>query len=144
MDAATYGVDTQFNTWDLNITPAAKDFVSITDASVGGTGQAIETTSLALGPRQADGSLPNVDFIKLAAGMELPGRQAAAGPAVSQEVAAPREPAVGREAAGPRDEAVLREPAGARHWAEQRKSAGIRQAAARPSSAGYRQWAALR
>jgi MYXO-CTERM domain-containing protein len=66
-----YGVDTKFNTWDLNIVPAAKDFLSITDTSVGGTGQAIETTSLALGPRQADGSLPNVDFLKLAAGSAM-------------------------------------------------------------------------
>jgi MYXO-CTERM domain-containing protein len=66
-----YGVDTQFNTWDLNITPAAKDFLSITDTSVAGTGQAIETTSLALGPRQADGSPPNVDFLKLAAGSAM-------------------------------------------------------------------------
>ena len=65
------GVDTQFNTWDLNITPAAKDFLSITDTTVGGTGQAIETSSLALGPRQADGSLPNVDFMKLAAGSQM-------------------------------------------------------------------------
>ncbi|MGB8297262.1 MAG: right-handed parallel beta-helix repeat-containing protein, partial [Polyangia bacterium] len=68
---AGYGVDTQFNTWDLNITPAAKDFLSITDTSVGGTGANIETTSLALGPRQADGSLPNVDFLKLAAGSQM-------------------------------------------------------------------------
>jgi hypothetical protein len=66
-----YGVDTAFNTWDLNITPAAKDFLSITDTTVGGTGQAIETSSLALGPRQADGSLPNVDFLKLAAGSAM-------------------------------------------------------------------------
>jgi hypothetical protein len=66
-----YGVDTQFNTWDLNITPAAKDFLSITDPSVSGTGQAIETTSPALGPRQTDGSLPNVDFMKLAAGSAM-------------------------------------------------------------------------
>jgi MYXO-CTERM domain-containing protein len=66
-----YGVDTQFNTWDLNITPAAKDFLSIADASVSGTGAAIETTSIALGPRQADGSLPNVDFMKLAAGSQM-------------------------------------------------------------------------
>jgi MYXO-CTERM domain-containing protein len=65
------GVDTQFNTWDLNITPAAKDFLSITDPTIGGTGQAIETTSPALGPRQADGSLPNVDFMKLAAGSAM-------------------------------------------------------------------------
>jgi hypothetical protein len=68
---ASYGVDSQFNSWDLNITPAAKDFLSITDSSVGGTGQAVETTSLALGPRQADGSLPNVDFMKLAAGSAM-------------------------------------------------------------------------
>jgi MYXO-CTERM domain-containing protein len=68
---ASYGVDSQFNTWDLNITPAAKDFLSITDTSVGGTGADIETTSLALGPRQADGSLPNVDFMKLAAGSQM-------------------------------------------------------------------------
>jgi hypothetical protein len=66
-----YGVDTQFNTWDLNLTPAAKDFLSITDASVSGTGASVETTSLALGPRQADGSLPNVDFMKLAAGSAM-------------------------------------------------------------------------
>jgi len=50
MDAATYGVDSQFNAWDLNITPKASDFLSITDPSVSGTGQAIETTSPALGP----------------------------------------------------------------------------------------------
>jgi len=66
-----YGVDTQFNSWDLNITPAAKDFLSITDPTVGGTGQALETTSPALGPRQADGSLPNIDFLKLAAGSAM-------------------------------------------------------------------------
>jgi MYXO-CTERM domain-containing protein len=66
-----YGVDTQFNAWDLNITPAAKDFLSITDPTVSGTGQAIETTSPVLGPRQADGSLPNVDFMKLAAGSAM-------------------------------------------------------------------------
>ena len=66
-----YGVDTQFNTWDLNITPKATDFLSITDPSVSGTGAAIETTSPALGPRQADGSLPNVDFLKLAAGSQM-------------------------------------------------------------------------
>lgn len=57
--------------WDLNITPAAKDFLSIADASVSGTGQAIEATSLALGPRQADRSPPNVDFLKLAAGRAM-------------------------------------------------------------------------
>jgi MYXO-CTERM domain-containing protein len=65
------GVDTQFNTWDLNITPKATDFLSITDPTVSGTGQAIEASSPALGPRQADGSLPNVDFLKLAAGSQM-------------------------------------------------------------------------
>jgi hypothetical protein len=65
------GVDTQFNAWDLNITPKATDFLSITDPTVSGTGLAIETTSPALGPRQADGSLPNVDFLKLAAGSQM-------------------------------------------------------------------------
>jgi MYXO-CTERM domain-containing protein len=65
------GVDTQFNTWDLNITPKASDFLSITDPTVSGTGQAIETSSPALGPRQADGSLPNVDFLKLAGGSQM-------------------------------------------------------------------------
>ncbi|HYQ04690.1 MAG TPA: right-handed parallel beta-helix repeat-containing protein [Polyangiaceae bacterium] len=52
------GVDTGFNSWDLGITPAAADFVSVMDTD-------------ALGPRQADGSLPNVDFMKLPAGSKL-------------------------------------------------------------------------
>jgi hypothetical protein len=65
------GADTQFNTWDLNITPAAVDFLSIADASVSGTGQDVELTALAFGPRQADGSLPNIDFLKLAAGSKM-------------------------------------------------------------------------
>ena len=68
---ASYGVDSQFNTWDLNITPKVSDFLSTTDPSVSGTGATIETTSPALGPRQADGSLPNVDFMKLAAGSQM-------------------------------------------------------------------------
>ena len=65
------GVDTQFNTWDLNITPKAADFLSITDPTVSGTGQAIEASSPALGPRKADGSLPDVDFLKLAGGSQM-------------------------------------------------------------------------
>jgi uncharacterized protein (TIGR03382 family) len=64
------GVDTQFNSWDLNLTPAARDFASITDPSVTGTGLAIESSG-ALGPRQADGSFPNIDFLKLAAGSQM-------------------------------------------------------------------------
>jgi MYXO-CTERM domain-containing protein len=64
------GVDTMFNTWDLGITPAAKDFASITDPSVSMTGVGVESSG-ALGPRAADGSMPSVDFLKLAAGSQM-------------------------------------------------------------------------
>jgi hypothetical protein len=60
------GVDTMFNSWDLSITPANSDFVSVSDPSVSMKGMAIEGMG-AMGPRQADGSLPNIDFMKLAA-----------------------------------------------------------------------------
>jgi len=52
------GVDTGFNSWDLGITPAAADFSSVMDTD-------------ALGPRQADGSLPSVDFMKLPKGSKM-------------------------------------------------------------------------
>src|SRR3954470_12306270 len=52
------GVDTMFNTWDLNIAEAASDFVSTSDTG-------------ALGPREADGSLPAIGFLKLKAGSPL-------------------------------------------------------------------------
>jgi hypothetical protein len=64
------GVDTMFNTWDLGITPAAKDFASITDPSVSMTGVGVESSG-ALGPRAADGSMPPVDFLQLAAGSQM-------------------------------------------------------------------------
>jgi MYXO-CTERM domain-containing protein len=64
------GVDTMFNTWDLSITPASSDFASIADPSVSMTGMGIEGMG-ALGPRQADGSLPNVDFLKLSAASRM-------------------------------------------------------------------------
>jgi hypothetical protein len=64
------GVDTMFNTWDLGLTPAAKDFASITDPSVSMTGVGVESSG-ALGPRAADGSMPAVDFLKLAAGSQM-------------------------------------------------------------------------
>jgi MYXO-CTERM domain-containing protein len=64
------GVDTMFNTWDLNITPAAKDFASINDPSVSMTGVGVESSG-ALGPRAADGSMPAVDFLQLAAGSQM-------------------------------------------------------------------------
>ena len=52
------GVDTGFNSWDLGLTPAAADFSSVMDTD-------------ALGPRQPDGSLPNVDFMKLPNGSKM-------------------------------------------------------------------------
>ena len=52
------GVDTAFNTWDLNIVPADGDFVSVSDAGF-------------MGARQADGSLPDIDFMKLPAGSPM-------------------------------------------------------------------------
>ncbi len=64
------GVDTMFNTWDLGIAPAAKDFLSITDPSVSMTGVGVESSG-ALGPRAADGTMPAVDFMKLAAGSAM-------------------------------------------------------------------------
>jgi hypothetical protein len=66
-----YGVDTKFNTWDLNIVPAAKDFLSVTDPSLTAKDATVETLAGAIGPRQSDGSLPNVDFLKLAAGSAM-------------------------------------------------------------------------
>ncbi|MBN1760527.1 MAG: right-handed parallel beta-helix repeat-containing protein [Chitinispirillaceae bacterium] len=65
------GVDTKSNTWDLSITPATGDFKSLTDPSMTVTGQNLDVLSGMLGPRQADGSLPNVDFLKLAAGSRM-------------------------------------------------------------------------
>ena len=56
------GVDSKNNSWDLNITPAAKDFISVTEPSVG---------SGLLGPRQPNGNPPNADFLKLAAGSAM-------------------------------------------------------------------------
>jgi len=53
------GVDTMFNTWDLNITPANSDFASVSDANV------------IMGPRKADGSLPDVSFMHLAANSRM-------------------------------------------------------------------------
>jgi hypothetical protein len=64
------GVDTASNAWDLGLTPAAKDFLSVSDPSVSGTGESIESSG-ALGPREADGSLPAVTFLKLAAGSQM-------------------------------------------------------------------------
>jgi hypothetical protein len=66
-----YGVDTKNNTWDLNIVPTNKDFLSVTDPSLTAKDQTVETIAGALGPRPPDGSLPKVDFLKLAAGSQM-------------------------------------------------------------------------
>ncbi len=50
--------DMIFNTWDLNITPANSDFLSVSDS--GWTG-----------PRKPDGSLPDIPFMKLKSGSQL-------------------------------------------------------------------------
>jgi hypothetical protein len=53
------GVDSAFNTWDLNITETSSDFLSTVDTDC-------------TGPRQADGSLPAAcEFLKLKAGSPL-------------------------------------------------------------------------
>jgi MYXO-CTERM domain-containing protein len=48
------GVDTASNSWDLMLTPANADFLSVMDTGF-------------MGPRQADGSLPVIDFMRLSA-----------------------------------------------------------------------------
>jgi hypothetical protein len=68
------GVDTMFNSWDLSLTPANADFASVTDPSAPTTGQAMGMSiesSGALGPRAADGTMPKIDFLKLAMGSKF-------------------------------------------------------------------------
>jgi hypothetical protein len=52
------GVDSLFNTWDLGIAEMSTDFASTMDAGYDG-------------PRQADGSLPALDFLQLKSGSPL-------------------------------------------------------------------------
>jgi Right handed beta helix region len=52
------GVDTASNTWDLGLTVRDADFQGVSDAGF-------------MGPRQADGSLPNLPFMKLSATSQL-------------------------------------------------------------------------
>jgi hypothetical protein len=52
------GVDSASNTWDLSITEASSDFASTSDTGF-------------TGPRQADGSMPAIDFLKLKANSPL-------------------------------------------------------------------------
>ena len=53
-----YGVDSQFNSWDLGLTPSQADFQSVSDADF-------------MAPRNPDGSLPSLDFMKLSAGSQM-------------------------------------------------------------------------
>jgi hypothetical protein len=52
------GVDNTFNTWNLGLTPASSDFESLSDSGF-------------MGPRNADGSLPNLSFLKLSAASRM-------------------------------------------------------------------------
>jgi hypothetical protein len=52
------GVEQQFNSWDVGVTPSNDDFVSVDDTG-------------ALGPRQPDGNLPDLEFLKLSEGSEM-------------------------------------------------------------------------
>lgn len=60
-----------YNTWNLDITPKETDFVSLDDPSVSTTGKDLSSIPGMLGPRQADGSLPETDFLKLKASSQM-------------------------------------------------------------------------
>ena len=53
------------NSWNLKLDLTEDDFVSLDDPSMTVTGKDLSTIPGMLGPRNADGSLPNVDFLKL-------------------------------------------------------------------------------
>lgn len=57
-NASMDGVDSKNNTWDLGITPTNADFLSVDDAGF-------------RGPREKDGGLPSLPFLKLRAGSGL-------------------------------------------------------------------------
>ncbi|HMJ53753.1 MAG TPA: right-handed parallel beta-helix repeat-containing protein [Polyangiaceae bacterium] len=57
-NATAAEIDQVSNSWSLAVTVSNADFASVTDTSV-------------LSPRQADGSLPNIDYLHLAAGSDL-------------------------------------------------------------------------
>ena len=56
------------NTWNLNLNLTEDDFVSLDDPSMTVTGEDLSTIPGILGPRNADGSLPDADFLKLKEG----------------------------------------------------------------------------
>jgi len=131
-----YG-STPNSTLGIEYHPAAKDFLSITDTSVGGTGADIETTSLALGPRQADGSLPNVDFMKLAAGSAMIDKGTNVG---LPYVVRPRLGRYEYGATAVRQPAVLRGPPGDGKLLEPREPAELRELPDYGSCRSYGNW----
>ena len=56
------------NTWNLKLDLTEDDFMSLDDPSMTVTGEDLSKIAGILGPRNADGSLPNVDFLKLKEG----------------------------------------------------------------------------
>lgn len=56
------------NTWNLKLDLTENDFMSVDDPSMTVTGQDLSKLSGILGPRKADGSLPDVNFLKLKEG----------------------------------------------------------------------------
>ena len=79
------GVDTMFNTWDLNITEASTDFASTADTGC-------------TGPREADGSMPAAcTFMHLKAGSPLIDKGTNVGLAVRRQRARPRRVRVRRD-----------------------------------------------
>ena len=61
----------EYNTWNLGIVPSDTDFLSLDDPSMTIKGEDISMMAGMLGPRKADGSLPDVDFLKLAPNSQL-------------------------------------------------------------------------
>jgi hypothetical protein len=57
-NATATEIDDDYNSWSVAVTVSNADFASVTDTAV-------------LSPRQADGSLPTVDYLHLAAGSDL-------------------------------------------------------------------------
>ena len=56
------------NTWNLKLDLTEDDFESLDDPSMTVTGKDLSTIAGILGPRKADGSLPDVGFLRLKAG----------------------------------------------------------------------------
>lgn len=57
-NANMQGVDSLFNSWDLGITPTESDFLSVSEEGF-------------RNPRQADGSLPELEYLRLCYGSQM-------------------------------------------------------------------------